>query len=172
MAVSARRARTRRIIAVGATVAAIALLGPVAERGAFWNLTLLVTVVLVTWTVAIRRPVVLRRVFLALASAGAVVTAIEAGMREVSRPASRPSGSPPVAYMPDVGHCAAASSVSRSKLRVGARPVYDVRYTIDQSGLRATTPASPEAKSSDAAPPSSPAISASAGAQLGLTSRP
>jgi len=146
MAVSARRARTRRIIAVGATVAAIALLGPVAERGAFWNLTLLVMIVLVTWTVAIRRPI-LRRLFLMASSVVAVLTIVEVALRELRAPPPPLPAFPAVRVLPDVGLCPAPSHTTPSKLVIDHKTVFDVRYTMDKDGLRITPEAnaSPEA---------------------------
>jgi len=133
----------RRYIASGTTVAAVAMFGVVAERAAFWNLTLLVMVVLATWTVAFRTPA-LRRVFLLLSTVALVVTAAEAVIREIRRPPGPPPDFPAQRYLPDVGYCPAPGHSTRSRKEVDGRTVFDVRYTIDRHGLRVTPPAGPD----------------------------
>ena len=133
----------RRYIALGTTVAAIALFGVVAERAAFWNLTLMVMVVLVTWTVAIRTSA-LRRVFLLLSTVALVLTAAEAVIREIHRPPGPPPDFPAQRYLADVGYCPAPGHSTRSRKEADGRTVFDVRYTIDKNGLRVTPPAGPE----------------------------
>ena len=139
----ARRIGTRRLIAIGTTLVVALILPPLSVKSAFWGLVLLVMVVLVTWAVATRTPV-LRRVFVALSSVLFVIASVEMVLREVRRPATRPPRRPATHFMSDVGYCAAPSQALRSKLVVDKKTVYDVRYTIDASGLRVTFPAGPD----------------------------
>ena len=143
VAVSQRRQRIRWSIATGATVAAVLLFGPVTEQAAFWNLTLLMMVVLIAWTVAVRTPVA-RRLLLVLATTAAVVTATEAVIREIRRPPGPWPDFPAQRYLPDVGYCPAPGSSARSRKEVHGRTIFDVSYTIDQQGLRVAPPAGPD----------------------------
>ena len=133
------------MIALGATVAGVLLVGPVAERAAFWNFTLLVTIVLVTWTVAIRRPI-LRRLFLMASSVVAVLTIVEVVLRELRTPPPPLPAFPAARVLPDVGRCPAPSHTTPSRLVIDHKTVFDVSYTMDKNGLRISpqADASPE----------------------------
>lgn len=139
--------RPRRValyVALGLTGSAIGLLPTIAERAAFWNLLLFVTALLVSWTVFVRW-LPARRVLLALSSALLVLTVVEFVLRE-SRPAEM-RGGPGLAaarHLPDVGFAAMPSRTTRSRLVRDGRTVYDVRYTVDENGLRVTPPAGPD----------------------------
>jgi len=143
MAVSARQTGIRRRIALGTTVVALLILWPVSKKAAFWNVPLLVTIVMVVWTVAIRSPVV-RRAFLCLSTVAAMLTMTEALLHELHRPAAGLPAYPPRRRMPDVGDCCAPGGSVRAHRTKDGKTIFDVRYTIDEHGLRVAPPADPE----------------------------
>ena len=138
---STRKRRASLLVALGTTVVAVALFGLVAERNAFWNLCLLVTIVLVTWTAAIRiLPV--RRVFLALSTVAATLTVVELGFREFRTTEGRQFVN--VRQVPDVGYGPAPARTVTSSRVIDGKTIYEVDSTIDANGLRVSPPSAPD----------------------------
>jgi len=124
-------------------VAAVALFPRMAANAAFWNLLLMVTIVLVTWTVAIASPGP-RRLLLVLSTVAAMLTIVEVAVRELLEPeAFVPWRLSEAERRRDIGYGAVPGRTNHSKRMLRDRTLYEVDYGIDKNGLRVTPPAKP-----------------------------